>query len=76
MPGSKLVISTIRLQNSVAAGGKRQGMNSGYSTAAACQRCWWRTMFWCTNHQQRAAGKMKNSWLGLGEGEIRVHPEW
>ena len=32
-------------KNSAAANKKRQGMNSGYSTAAERQRSWWRTIF-------------------------------
>src|SRR5437763_1865030 len=39
LPGSRLVTSTIKLQNSAAATRKRQGMNSGYSTDEVRQRC-------------------------------------
>src|SRR3954447_15345689 len=38
LPGSRLVTRTIRLHDSAAANKKRQGINSGYSTAAERQR--------------------------------------
>ena len=70
LPGSRLVISTTSPQNNAPAMRKRQGMNSGNSTADALQRCWCRTIVWWTISSSALPRNRKNSWFGLGEAKV------